>query len=186
MREENDQRRGEQRIHQTIRGAQDRLLAHKQQLESIVAQDQDRLRELAEEIKQGKDELYNDNAAKIDTLYEESKAAQEIQLNAQKEFAIKEQEVRNNMLVKMKLEEQIEEQDERKMKLQQKSMRARQQIARTIRKTQTFIVDQEKLLKEKLLTVKIMNHDIMKLNKQHGIISAKKREAQSAYLDAEA
>jgi len=42
------------------------------------------------------------------------------------------------------------------------------------------------LLKEKLLAVKSMNHEIMRLNKERSIISAKKKEAQSAYLAAEA
>lgn len=41
-------------------------------------------------------------------------------------------------------------------------------------------------MKEKLLAVKIMNHEIVRLNKEQGIIAAKKKEAQSAYLAAEA
>jgi len=97
-----------------------------------------------------------------------------------------EKQLRENKLLKMQLEEDIEMQDEAKDKLQQKSMVARKQIARTIRKTQTFLSDQERLLKEKLLAVKSMNHEIMRLYKEREIIAAKKNEAQSAYYAAEA
>jgi len=43
-----------------------------------------------------------------------------------------------------------------------------------IRKTQTFLVDSEKLLKEKLLAVKSMNHELGRLNIERGIVSKKK------------
>ena len=44
--------------------------------------------------------------------------------------------------------------------------RARKQIARTIRKTGTYLVDAEKLLKEKLLAVRSMNHELTRLEKE--------------------
>jgi len=46
-----------------------------------------------------------------------------------------------------------------------------------IRKTQTFLVDSEALLKEKLLAVKSMNHELGRLNKERSIVAAKKKEA---------
>jgi hypothetical protein len=116
----------------------------------------------------------------------EAKTALDTQLDTQRNFALAEQELRNTKLLKMRLEEEIEQADDTKINLQQKSQRARKQIARTIRKTQTFLVDQEKLLKEKLLAVKIMNHEIVRLNKEQGIIAAKKKEAYGAYLAVEA
>ena len=81
MREEAQERKGEDRIHQMINAAQERLLAHKQQLDSIVAQDQDKLRELAEEMREGKDELYTENTTTVETLYENAKTALERQLD---------------------------------------------------------------------------------------------------------
>jgi hypothetical protein len=54
-----------------------------------------------------------------------------------------------------------------------------------IRKTQTFMVDSERLLKEKLLAVKGMNHELMRLNKEKVIIASKARESHEAYLSAE-
>ena len=54
-----------------------------------------------------------------------------------------------------------------------------------IRKTQTFMVDSERLLKEKLLAVKQMNHELMRLNKEKVIIASKARESHEAYLSAE-
>ena len=166
MRDEAAQNKGEMRIHQQIRNNQDRLLQHKQALESLVAFDKERLQETADEIKKGKDELYNENAQNVDSLYVEAKTALDTQLEVQRNFALAEQELRNTKLLKMRLEEEIEQCDDTKINLQQKSQRARKQIARTIRKTQTFLVEQEKLLKEKLLAVKIMNHEIVRLNKE--------------------
>lgn len=58
-------------------------------------------------------------------------------------------------------------------------------IARTIRKTQTFLVDSEKLLKEKLLAVRSMNHEMTRLDKERQIVAAKKDEAHRAYYNAE-
>ena len=60
----------------------------------------------------------------------------------------------------VKLEEEIDAQIDEKVAFQQKSQRARKMIARMIRKTQTYLVDSEKLLKEKLLAVKSMNHEL--------------------------
>jgi len=60
----------------------------------------------------------------------------------------------------MKLEEEIDAQIDEKVGFQQKSQRARKMIARMIRKTQTYLVDSEKLLKEKLLAVKSINHEL--------------------------
>ena len=50
-----------------------------------------------------------------------------------------------------------------------------------IKKTQTFLVDSERLLKEKLLAVKSMNHELDRLNQERVIIEKKKNEAQYAY-----
>jgi len=36
-------------------------------------------------------------------------------------------------------------------------------IARMIRKTQTFMVDSERILKEKLTAIRAMNHELMRL-----------------------
>ena len=58
-------------------------------------------------------------------------------------------------------------------------------IARTIRKTQTFLVDSEKLLREKLLSVSSMNRELGRLEKESSIISSKKDEAFRAFLAAE-
>jgi len=74
-----------------IRGAQERILSHKQQLDSIVAQDKERLQQLADEIKMGKDELYTENTTTVETLYVETKATLDKQLEAQRNFAIMEQ-----------------------------------------------------------------------------------------------
>lgn len=69
MQDESQSRRGDDRIRQMINATSQRLLQHKQQLDAIVAHDQDKLRELAEELKYGKDDLYNDNATTVETLY---------------------------------------------------------------------------------------------------------------------
>ena len=81
--------------------------------------------DLAEEIKQGKDELYNENATNVDELYGKAKTQLDKQLEVQREFAILEQQMRNDRLYKLVLEGEIEEVDEKKIAYQQKSQRAR-------------------------------------------------------------
>lgn len=70
--------------------------------------------------------------------------------------------------------------DER-IDIQLKAQKTRKEIARMIKKTQTFLVDSERLLKEKLLAVKSMNHELDRLNQERVIIEKKKNEAQYAY-----
>ena len=48
------------------------------------------------------------------------------------------------------------------------------------------MVDSERLLKEKLLSVKGMNMELMRLHKERAIIESKKKEAEHAYIEAEA
>ena len=71
-----------------------------------------------------------------------------------------------------------------KKKLQFKSQKARKQIARTIRKTQVYITEQEKHLKEKLVNVRRMNHDLMRHQKERDIIAPKRDEAHRAWIMA--
>ena len=40
------------------------------------------------------------------------------------------------------------------------------------------MVDSERLLKEKLLSVKSMNHELMRLRSERAIIESKKKEAE--------
>lgn len=84
----------------------------------------------------------------------------------------------------MQLEIELDEQKDSRYNLQMKSKRARKQIARMIHKTQTFLVDSERLLKEKLLAVKSMNHEILRLDKERSIIDEAKKKAHYAYLAA--
>ena len=72
-----------------------------------------------------------------------------------------------------------------KKKLQFKSQKARKQIARTIRKTQVYITEQEKHLKEKLVNVRRMNHDLMRHQKERDIIAPKRDEAHRAWIMAQ-
>ena len=50
----------------------------------------------------------------------------------------------------MVLEETIDEQFDKQIAIKQKSAKTRKQIARTMKKTQTYLVDVERLLREKL------------------------------------
>ena len=101
------------------------------------------------------------------------------------ENAITEQEIHKLKLDKIQLEEDIDAQVDKKIAIQQNMQRARKQIARTINKTQTFLVQSEKLLKEKLLNVKSMNHEMARLEKERAIVQAKKDEAERAYYSAQ-
>ena len=99
--------------------------------------------------------------------------------------AIAEQEIRKFQLDKIQLEEDIDAQVDKKIEIQQSMQRARKQIARTIQKTQKYLVNSEKLLKEKLLTVRSMNHEMARLEKERAIVQAKKDEAHRAYFSAQ-
>ena len=48
------------------------------------------------------------------------------------------------------LEENIDEQIDKQIEVKQKAAKARKQIARTMKKTETYLVDVERLLREKL------------------------------------
>ena len=50
----------------------------------------------------------------------------------------------------MMLEENIDEQIDKQIEVKQKAAKARKQIARTMKKTETYLVDVERLLREKL------------------------------------
>lgn len=50
----------------------------------------------------------------------------------------------------MMLEENIDEQIDKQIEIKQKAAKARKQIARTMKKTETYLVDVERLLREKL------------------------------------
>ena len=103
-------------------------------------------------------------------LYEQANEALQRQLQCQQDLAIAEQELRNHKLLNLKLEEDIDLQTDKKIKLQQNSQKNRKMIARTIRKTQTFLVDSEKLLRGKLLAVSSMGRELGRLEKERGII----------------
>ena len=53
-----------------------------------------------------------------------------------------------------------------------------------IRKTQTYLVDSERLLTDKLVAVKSLRTELSRLEKERTIIFAKKREAENAYIAA--
>ena len=50
----------------------------------------------------------------------------------------------------MMLEENIDEQIDKQIEVKQRAAKARKQIARTMKKTETYLVDVERLLREKL------------------------------------
>ena len=77
-----------------------------------------------------------------------------------------EQEIRDSRLMNIKLDEQIDAQLDKKIALQQSMQRARKQIARTIGKTNTYLVDASNLLKDKLTAVRSMNHELSRLDKE--------------------
>ena len=74
--------------------------------------------------------------------------------------------MRNQKLLKMKLEEQIDGQVDKKIKLKQDTTRARKQIARTIRKSQTYLLDAEKLLRSKLTAVNSLRTELDRLSRE--------------------
>lgn len=94
------------------------------------------------------------------------------------------QKLRHHKLLNLQMDENIDGQIDKKIRLQQDAQRARKNIARMIRKTQTYLVDSEKLLTDKLIAVKSMANELNRLEKERMLIMGKRNQAQATYIDA--
>ena len=63
----------------------------------------------------------------------------------------------------MVLEENIDEQIDNQIAVKQKSAKTRKMIARTMKKTQTYLVDVERLLREKLSALQSQEIEMRRL-----------------------
>ena len=112
--------------------------------------DQERAQEVAEEIRVGNDEIYKQNKTQVEERHDKLKVAYQEKCKLEERVAHVKQQIRNHQLKNMMLEENIDEQIDKQIEVKQKAAKARKQIARTMKKTETYLVDVERLLREKL------------------------------------
>jgi len=79
--------------------------------------EQEALKEQAEELKEGHDELYNQNNAGVNQMYEKANEALQASLDLHQEKALIDQETRNSELLNIGLEEEIDAQIDKKIAL---------------------------------------------------------------------
>ena len=85
----------------------------------------------------------------------------------------------------MMLEENIDEQIDKQIEIKQKAAKARKQISRTMKKTETYLVDVERLLREKLSALQSQEIEDRRLKSERQIVDAKKSEALKATIKGE-
>ena len=85
----------------------------------------------------------------------------------------------------MMLEESIDEQIDKQIEIKQKAAKARKQISRTMKKTETYLVDVERLLREKLSGLQSQEIEDRRLKSERQIVDAKKSEALKATIKGE-
>ena len=150
-----------------------------------VLADRERLVEIAAEMKEGNDKLYNTNKSDITKNHERLKVGQDEKLALSQRLAVVKQEIRNHQLRNMVLEETIDEQFDKQIEVTQKSAKTRKQIARTMKKTQTYLVDVERLLREKLSSLQSQDIEMRRLASEREIVEAKRTEAFKATIKGE-
>ena len=85
----------------------------------------------------------------------------------------------------MMLEENIDEQIDKQIEIKQKAAKVRKQISRTMKKTETYLVDVERLLREKLSALQSQEIEDRRLKSERQIVDAKKSEALKATIKGE-
>ena len=103
----------------------------------------------------------------------------------EQQVAFLKQEIRNHNLKNMVLEENIDEQIDKQIELKQKCAKSRKMINRTMTKTQTYLVDVERLLREKLSALQSQEIEVRRLASERQIIEAKRTEAFKATIKGE-
>ena len=81
----------------------------------------------------------------------------------------------------MQLNEEIDQQIDKKVSIKQEGQKSRKQISRIIKKTQTQTIKTEAILKERLMSVQAMQNELDRLYRQREIIGQKRDESQKAY-----
>jgi len=150
-----------------------------------VQADQERAQEVAEEIRVGNDEIYKQNKTQVEERHDKLKVAYQEKCKLEERVAHVKQQIRNHQLKNMMLEENIDEQIDKQIEVKQKAAKARKQIARTMKKTETYLVDVERLLREKLSALQSQEIEDRRLKSERQIVEAKKSEALKATIKGE-
>lgn len=113
----------------------------------------DQAKENAADCSKGCDELYDKMVAAINTAYKNCKENNDHQVDAHQQLEQVKLERDKHQLMNLVLEQEVESQIDQQICQRQKLQKQRKMNARTIKKTQTYLVELEATLREKQVKV---------------------------------